>query len=296
MPPPAIPVAYLVLAHHCPGHFGRLLQALLRQREARIFVHIDRKSDLAPFRTAAQDDRIRFVAPRYAVAWGDFSVVEATLALMAEAVQHDVQYLCLLSGVDYPIRSAEHIERFFATSRGREFINLVPMPSASLDKPLSRLVRYQLRRNSLGRFRPLAQRILDRLVRRDWRGPLRGFAPYAGSQWWALTATAARYALDFAATHPDYVRFFRHVVVPDEIFFQTIIGNSPFAANIGPSLTTASWAPGATSPAVLDRTQVARLAGTGPLIQDSLYGRGEVLFARKFPDDSAELVRLLDHP
>lgn len=292
--PPAI--AYLVLAHHHPHHFGRLVRALLRQRHARIFVHLDRKTDIAPFLAVARDERVAFVAPRLRVSWGDYSIVAATLALLRAALPHAVDYLCLLSGVDYPVRSPEHIERFFASHRGDEFINCVRMPDVSVDKPLSRLTRYRLFQPSRGRLRPLAQRALDRLVRRDWARHLQGLVPHAGSQWWALTAAAGRYILEFAATHPHYVRFFRHVVVPDEAFFQTILANSPFAPNIHRNLTTVCWPPGASSPAVLDRTQVRRLAGTHPLVLNGPYGRGEVLFARKFPDDSAELVHLLDHP
>ncbi len=294
VPSSRTPIAYLVLAHHHPNHFARLVRALLAQPEAAVFVHLDRNTDGAPFRAAVRDSRVRFVTPRTPTRWGTFSLVEATLTLLAEAMRHRVAYCCLLSGADYPIRSAAHIERFFVRHQGTEFMNLVRMPNDVVGKPVSRLVRYQLPLEPRGRLAPLAQRLVDHLVHRDYASSLGGLAPYGGSQWWALSAAACRYILDFVDSHPDYVRFFRHVAIPDESFFHTIIGNSPFLAKVQRNLTTLRWPKGAASPAVLDRDDLARLAGVDPLIEDSPYGRGEVLFARKFPDDSADLVRMLE--
>jgi len=256
-------------------------------------VHIDKKADAAPFKAAVADPRVRFLEDRVRVRWGDFSVVEATLALMTAAAGSGLDRLCLLSGVDYPVRSAEYIVRFFDAHRGTEFISMVPMPNDRVEKPLTRLTRYHLPHAAFGRFTARAQRLLDRIVRRDYAWNLQSLGPHAGSQWWALTAKACAHVLQFVSDHPEYVRFFRHVIVPDESFFQTIIGNSRFAPRVTRNLTMVHWPTGTSSPAVLDRRQVLRLAGTGPLIDENGYGRGEVLFARKFPDDSGSLVELL---
>jgi hypothetical protein len=281
------------MAHDCPSHFARLTRALLAQKGAHLFVHVDEKSDIAPFHAAVTDSRVRFLEDRIRVRWGHFSMVEATLALMSAAAGFRFDYLCLLSGVDYPVRSTEYIERFFDAHRGAEFINLVPMPNDRVEKPLSRLTQYRLPAGTFGRFTSRAQRVLDRVVQRDYVRALGAMDPHAGSQWWALTAETCAHVLEFVSAHPEYVRLFRHVAVPDESFFQTIIGNSRLAPRVTRNLTTVCWRRGALSPAVLDRDQVLRLAGTEPLVEESAYGRGEVLFARKFPDDSASLIGLL---
>ncbi|WP_372922774.1 beta-1,6-N-acetylglucosaminyltransferase, partial [Roseovarius sp.] len=138
----------------CPNHFARLKNALLKQDDARLFVHIDAKSDIGPFRAAASEARVSFIADRADVAWGDFSIVEATLALMTAAChsERDFSHVCLLSGVDYPIRSAEHISGFFRTNQAVEFISLVGMPADHLGKPLSRLTRYRVSPRHFGRL------------------------------------------------------------------------------------------------------------------------------------------------
>ncbi|MFO7976659.1 MAG: hypothetical protein R6V12_18735, partial [Candidatus Hydrogenedentota bacterium] len=105
---------------------------------------------------------------------------------------------------------------------------------------------------------------------------------------------ACEYMLGFASNRVEFMRFFRHVVVPDVSFFQTIIGNSPFASRIRRNLTKTWWNSGASSPSILDREKVLQLTGREPLILEDSYGSGEVLFARKFPDDSAALVQLLN--
>ena len=290
-----MPVAYLILAHNCPNHFARLKDALLEQRGAQLFIHIDGKSDIGPFREAAPEARASFIDDRFVVAWGDFSVVQATLALMSAAhhSQRDFSHFCLLSGTDYPIRSPDYISEFFHLNRDVEFMNLVGMPAEHLNKPLSRLTRFRLPAAVPRPLRKPAQRLLDRVVKRDYQRHMPGMKPFAGSQWWALTAEACDYALAFASNHPSYVSFFRHVIVPDESFFQTIIGNSPFASRVRKNLTQTWWTSGASSPSVLDREHVLSLRGTEPVIVGGPYGSGEAIFARKFPDDSAELVNLL---
>ena len=53
-----------------------------------------------------------------------------------------------------------------------------------------------------------------------------GLEPYGGSAYWCLSSTLVHFVHGFLSENPDYVRFFEHVFVPDEIFFQTIIMNS----------------------------------------------------------------------
>ena len=59
-----------------------------------------------------------------------------------------------------------------------------------------------------------------------------GLAPYGGSSYWTMSAEHARYVLDFVHGNPAYLRFFRRAGIPDEIFFQTILLNSPHAGEV----------------------------------------------------------------
>ena len=50
--------------------------------------------------------------------------------------------------------------------------------------------------------------------------------PYGGSQWWAFTTSTAKKIIDFITLHPDYLHFHQHTLLPDEIFFHSIILDS----------------------------------------------------------------------
>jgi len=45
--------------------------------------------------------------------------------------------------------------------------------------------------------------------------------------WFCLTKKDVDYTLEYLKNKPDLLDFFRHTFAPDEIFFQTIIMNSP---------------------------------------------------------------------
>ena len=44
----------------------------------------------------------------------------------------------------------------------------------------------------------------------------------------ALTLDCARYIMEYISRHADLVRFYQSAHAPDELFFHTIVANSPF--------------------------------------------------------------------
>jgi hypothetical protein len=108
--------AYLILAHGEPAMLRRIVSALQCDGAA-FYVHIDGKVGQAPFLRALQDfEHVRFVEP-VRVQWGGFSLVEATLRMMALAHEHGADRFTLLSGADYPIKTNAEIFEFLSTSR-----------------------------------------------------------------------------------------------------------------------------------------------------------------------------------
>ncbi len=294
-------IAYLIIAHNTPNHLRRLVRAL-NSPNAVFFVHVDRKSDIRQFRDALSQHNVTFLEDRVAVYWGDFSDVTATIKLIKEALSYAAQpdYLTLLSGSDYPLRSPQYIEDFFSRNCGRQFINLVKMPCEAVHKPLDRLQGYWLLTPHNSEFVIRAVARLNRwntkfkLVKRDYLKTLKDLFPCAGSQWWALTTVACRYILAFIDSRPDVVKFFRNVYMPDESFFQTIIGNSDFAKHVVRNLTFADWSRPSGGPAMIDMDHLNAFVKTPRIMGDDPYGRGELLFARKFPDHSSHLTDFID--
>jgi hypothetical protein len=228
--------AYLIQAHYQPLMLKRLVTAL-NTESVFFFIHIDAKSDLAPFQAALQEVKnVQFVQPRVRVNWMGYSAVAAQLALLQTACNlQQFDYYSLLSGSDYPIKSNRQIEQFL-TGNHTEYINywkLSDRPSW-LDK-----IEYHY--------------LTDRFPIRDyypkitlrglyWRAffrlkpylPKRPFlaeiTPYGGSQWWTLTHDCVELIQHYLDTQPEFIQAYKNTLSPDEMVFQTIVLNSKFAA------------------------------------------------------------------
>lgn len=280
-------VAFLVLAHSNPGHLGRLVRCLASERSTP-FVHIDSKSDL-DVDMVARIEGVEMASHRFAVHWGWFGAVEATLALLRQARrQGRFTHFVLVSGMDYPLIAVEDIITFFRAHPDELFLDSHPMPSPT--KSLERLdYRGKAPRDAGEEEDQWEQRELRaRRDRLDVEQALGGRKPYAGSQWWALPADAVDHVLACCDAEPDFVHFFRHTTVPDEMFFQTLLANSSFADRIRPNLTYCDWSKGGGHPAMLTEDHVEVLSAEA---RDR-----RLLFARKFPEESETLIRMIHAP
>jgi hypothetical protein len=285
-------IAYLVLAHENPKHLRRLIDSL-DSPAADFFVHLDRKSRTEDF-AHIRGEHVHFTRRRVPVHWGDFSIVEATIQLLRDALAHSprVERLVLISGADFPVRSARYIEEFFDRHRDEEFMHMIPMPSEEENKPLSRLTQYKARRGA-ARINWLIRAAFVRLGaisnERDYKAHLRSLEPFAGSQWWALSRRACEYILEFIDRERRVVKFFRHTHCPDESLFHTILGNSAFRDSMRRELTYADWSAGGPSPALISDAHLERLRDPAAARPEG----AEILFARKFSDQSSEVVARL---
>ena len=291
--------AYLILAHNNPNHLGELIKAVSSQRST-CFVHVDNKSEEQDFLHISGPD-VLFSDKRVAVHWGDFSIVEATLILIRQALSHPrcFERLVLSSGVDYPLRSAGEIDTFFQEHPLDEFINIVQMPAKTERKPMWRLTTHRFSSPGDPFMKKLIRKIgagtgFGRVLRtRAYQKHFRGLTPYAGDQWWALTRDACKYILDFIEKEPAIYKFFRNTRCPDEMFFQIILGNSFFKEKMCRNLTYADWGGIVSShPARISEEHIHELFSSGlSFSSEDWYGPGPILFARKFSDDQNCLIR-----
>jgi len=281
-------IAYLILAHNNPGHLARLTQALATENSA-IFIHIDKKADMRPFLQIARRN-VHFTSKRVPVYWGDYSQIQAILTLVdtAMAMSQRYDYLVLLSGSDYPLRTAAQLEAHFVKYRGSEFINMVSMPSEAASKPLSRLTDYKPRQELKAKLAAQIRRVLVKAGiisrTRDYKACFDALTPYAGSEWWALTHDACAYIQNFVARNRRIMKFFVNTSCPDEMVFQTILGNSPFKDKVRRNLTYTDWSRGGSSPANVEMRHIERIRSEKVMMVNDVYGQGELLFVRKVVD------------
>ena len=283
-------IGYLVLAHNNPRILARAIGALTSPN-CDFFIHIDEKSDIQSFAGIRGTNHF-FAERRLPVYWGEFSQVQAIVLLLRQALRtRDYDYLVLLSGSDYPLRSPAYIHEFLERNRGLEFISLVKMPAPG--KPLARIntIRFPSSKPVLRfAFRALAK---FGLARRDCRKYL-GLEPYAGETWWALTGNACQFILEFVRHNRHLEEYFQNSAAADESFFHTILGNSAFKSKIRRNLHYADWSVGGDHPATIAEQHVAFFEARDKIEVSDMFGLGEALFARKFSDTNLELLDRID--
>jgi hypothetical protein len=138
-----------------------------------------------------------------------------------------------------------------------------------------------------GRAGKLAERLLERAMRLlglRRRVPA-GLRLYGGSSWWALSRACIVDVLAQVQAEPALLRWWASVACSDELFFQTLVMRSPFAARVLPNnFRYVQWPDsGARNPKVLEAADFPRIAAS------------RAHFCRKIdPAASAALLPLLE--
>jgi hypothetical protein len=258
--------AYIILAHKRPDLLFRLVAAL---DGAPVAIHIDRKSNIYA-EVAARARALPNVSllPRHVCHWGMFGIVRAGLEGLRWFTSTGGDYVTLLSAQCYPIKPAATIAAELTALQGRSLIEIEAFPKAGWMQwergGYLRIDRFYVRLP--GRVKPRGLKL--------WRRQLPyGLHPYGGSMYWCLSREAADYVLRYISDHPAVMSFFRTVLISDELFFQTILGNSPLRDRLEHrSMHYTDFTKGGGSPAVLGREQLPTA-----LASDAWY-------ARKFED------------
>lgn len=219
-------LAYIVSAYKLPEQLVRLVLRL-NTDTSKFLIHVDRKTDEAVFRRMTEPLRhlsnVHFLE-RHRCFYGGFGHVRATLKGIDEIFRQRLpfDYVILLTGQDYPIKSNRHIEEFFSRHEGGSFIEYFPLPSDGwAGGGLDRIGAWHVRLGGTHVRIPGPARGKFR------RRLPSGLRPFGGSAYWCLSRESIEYVHAFINRSRSYVRFFKHVNVPDEHFFHTILLNSP---------------------------------------------------------------------
>ncbi|PKH67680.1 hypothetical protein CXF59_07175 [Flavobacterium sp. ALD4] len=259
-------ICYIILTHRYPNQVKKLIQKLTSP-DVFFYVHIDKNVLIDTFFEELIDlPNVSFVTERKEGIWGDLGIVVATLNALKQILRDKRSGYCvLLSGQDYPIKSNDDINLYFKTNIGKDFIDIFPLPTKYWS--IDRVTRYKF--NLSGKKEDFVQIgsilesdffakktfkkiyrlikagrfdfILKILKKREFPTYIK---PYGGSQWWALTTQTTEKVIDFVVKNPDYVDYHVYSLLPDEMFFQSIIMYLVEKKNdikIMPFLSYANW-------------------------------------------------------
>ncbi|QAY67801.1 beta-1,6-N-acetylglucosaminyltransferase [Paenibacillus protaetiae] len=211
-------LAYLILAHHKMELLDRLMHAIYSPDHS-YMIHVDAKADADLHRyadeLAAANPNIKILPSRSAT-WACWSLVQVELDGIKELLHEQWDFYILLSGQDFPAASQEAICRTLAPYPGKNFMRIGTMPP---EEEELRLNHYYVEdcgemktmgpRNSFGSYF------------------VEGFKPYMGSQWKILHRSFCEFAVSSPLSF-DMQDYFRYALVPDELFFHTLLMNSTY--------------------------------------------------------------------
>jgi len=263
-----VKIAHLILAHSKPQMLERLVKRLSHP-DADIYIQLDKKSPIESFLHIANTGNVYFVPERVKTEWCAYSTIEAELAGFRHIIKTGIAYshINLLSGQDYPLRPVQQFYNFLSENTGKTFIHSLSIADDEWPDGKARIVRYHMGDYGFkGRY--VLQNIANRILP-DRKMP-GGLKPYGRSQWFTITPECAQYAIEYIQNHPKLKRFFRLTFAVDEIFFQTILENSPLKETIVNDNLRYIESFGANPPTVFTMAHAATLVSSGKF------------FARKF--------------
>jgi hypothetical protein len=262
-------IAHLILAHHNPEQLTRLINRLAHP-DADIYIHLDGKVNKLPFLPVLNIPNVYLIQNRTKVYWGSYSIVQATVNSFAEILnaKNKYDYINLLSGNDYPIKSTRQIHEFFHHHPDRIFMEYVTTDSDWWKSIATRVTRYHLTDFHFPGCYHVQQLINKIMPERKMPGSL----VFVGrSQWLTLTAASAQYVVNYLRDNPKIRKFFRLTWGSDEIAIQTILYNSPFKNKIeNNNYRYIDWSAQKASPKTLTMADADKLINS------------PCLFARKF--------------
>ena len=223
--------AYLIIAH---DNFEQL-QALLKSLDYvdnYIYLHIDVKAESFDYEktcSCIKKAGIELIE-RKNVVWGDFSQIECELSLLEAASKKEYDYVHLLSGVDFPIKSHEYIVDFFSRNKGAEFVHFECDGYPEYDK--CKIQYWYMLQKKVGKKKSInsiiaaIQRIsilFQMLIGIDRTKNQIKF--FKGANWFSITGECALYVVK----QKELIeKLFKHTLCGDEFFLQTIIMNSEY--------------------------------------------------------------------
>ena len=316
-------VCFIILAHHQPNIFHKLIRQLSWENSD-IIVHIDKRSDIKKFELTGHDN-IHFVKNRKKVVWGGWSLTSTICECLEYGLEvSDADYFMYLAGTDFPIKHRRFISSFLAANHPVNFLNYYPLvpgiwgyglingyrlkdlKARFIDTRHDKQEQHKLKVNkSLADIVSKIEVLLNKyLLPRD-----KGWVSfYSGSSRWCLNRDTVQFLVDYfhSGSSRRLKNYLRLATNSDEIFFQTAILNSdfkkyclsfdeseardifknkrkPMADEKRVYLHYIDWSPEREDPAILDESDL-------PALENS-----DKLFACKFSQEkSLGLVELLE--
>ena len=229
-------LAFLIQCHKFTTALSYTVNKLRKSQHVDIYIHVDKKSCLSAFRSLSIYENVTFIENRVDVKWGGFEQIQVALNLFEEIKQVKYDYVSFISGDDIFYQSVSDFETFLVSNNGCEFIGV---HDYSKGHRFSERVNYKYPNFFFKRNASLINRILRKVYIKSFvfyggsRANLSNLNYfYKGSNWFTLTGECVKYFIDRINTEPEILSQFKFSFCGDELFFQTLIMDSPYRDKI----------------------------------------------------------------
>lgn len=274
-------IAHLIITYTNPLQTARMIRQM-QHPDFDFYIHVDKKIDISAHLFMARLPNVYLIQDRVKVIWAGYNTVEATLRSVKEifSTGRQYDYIHLMSGQDYPIKSATNIYDFFLMNQGKEFLEFEHFDDWA-DESYPRIREYHLTNFRFpGRY--YFQWAMNKLLPAR-TSPL-AMEYYGSSMFWALSSSCLKHIIDVLEKNARLRRFMKFTWGSDEFIFQTLVLNSSFKKDVvNNNLLFLDRAKGAPHPNIITISHLQSLL------------KSTKLFARKFdPATDANVMDRLD--
>lgn len=221
--------ALLIITYSSPKQTKRLVESL-NNGEFDFYIHVDKKMDIKTHHDLFDIPNVYFVENRIDIKWAGFTTVEAALSgirfIAATGIKYD--FINLITGQDYPIKSASYISNFLKQNIGKEFIYYKHFEK-EWEEAKSRVEKYHFTELPFRGKHRLAFLVNALTPKRKFPVNLE----LVGKEtFWTLSLECATYVVNYIDSNKRLKRFLRYTWGSDEFIFQTIIMGSPFKEKV----------------------------------------------------------------
>jgi hypothetical protein len=233
-------LAILIMTHRLPEQVA-LLCKMLQHENIDIYIHVDKKVDVSIFEKSIKIANINYISNRISTTWGGFSIVETIIQSYEEILQkNEYDYICNISGQDFPIKRTDDLLNYLIRNKGKEFIENIPCTSSHYwwKENKIRVDNYSfINLNIKGKYK--LEKIANQLL--PPRKPPNGLIFSGNSGWFCLSKNAISYILKSYREDKKLINFFKYVWGADEIYFSTVLYNSKFKDQMVGNLVFTLW-------------------------------------------------------
>ena len=248
----------IMTVHNNPKQLRRLCETLINSN-AYFFIHVDKKSNFSLFENELNDiPRLKLISTNK-VYWADISQVDATIDLIKEALEANMDYIFFISGQDYLIKNDNNLLKYVDVNKN--YMEYFKLPNYAWGKD-GRCNRYKYYHNIINchksfKFNPrntyynFINRVFLKIQRifKINRKFINGYVPYSGANWFNINSKCAKYILN---NYKKIYKYFKFVQFPDEMFIQTLVLNSNLKNSVeNDTLRYIDWHTGPEQPRIL---------------------------------------------